>query len=89
MADHRKPVVAVFCGSKSGTDPQFLTDAATLGALLAQNGFDISEYKIKHRKDTILRNCVDSELGLHILKCALNIPIKQIANQVSIFDNVE
>ncbi|MFN5375980.1 MAG: TIGR00730 family Rossman fold protein [Chitinophagaceae bacterium] len=41
MADHRKPVVAVFCGSKSGTDPQFLTDAATLGALLAQNGFDI------------------------------------------------
>jgi uncharacterized protein (TIGR00730 family) len=41
MADHRKPIVAVFCGSKSGTDPQFLTDAATLGALLAQNGFDI------------------------------------------------
>jgi uncharacterized protein (TIGR00730 family) len=41
MADHRKPVVAVFCGSKSGTDPQFQTDAATLGALLAENGFDI------------------------------------------------
>jgi DNA (cytosine-5)-methyltransferase 1 len=57
--------------------------------LQEQNGFDLSEYKIKHRKDTILRNCVDSELGLHILKCALNIPIKQIANQVSIFDNVE
>ena len=41
MADHLKPVIAVFCGSKSGTDPHFLTDAATLGTLLAQNGFDI------------------------------------------------
>lgn len=41
MADHRKPVVAVFCGSKGGTDLQFLADAAALGAILAQNGFDI------------------------------------------------
>ena len=41
MADHQKPVVAVFCGSKKGTDPQFLADASVLGALLAQNGFDI------------------------------------------------
>ena len=56
--------------------------------LQEQNGFDLSEYKIKHRKDTILRNCVVSELGLHILKCALNIPIKENVNQVSIFDNM-
>jgi hypothetical protein len=53
--------------------------------LQEQNGFDISKYKIKHRKDTILRNCVDSELGLHILKCALNIPIKKIENQLQMF----
>lgn len=41
MADHQKPIVAVFCGSKSGTDPQFVQDAADLGRLLAENGFDI------------------------------------------------
>jgi len=31
-------------------------------------GFDLSKYKIKHRKDQILRNCVYPEVGLHILK---------------------
>jgi DNA (cytosine-5)-methyltransferase 1 len=30
-------------------------------------GFDISGYKIGQRKDQILRNCVNPELGLHIL----------------------
>jgi len=30
-------------------------------------GFDISGYKIKERKDKILRNCVEPKLGLHIL----------------------
>jgi len=43
-----------------------------LAQLQADNGFDISKYKIKHRKDTILRNCLDSELGLHILNCYKN-----------------
>ncbi len=41
MADHQKPIVAVFCGSKNGSDPQFVQDAADLGSLLANNGFDI------------------------------------------------
>lgn len=31
-----------------------------------RKGFDLSNYHIKHRKDQILRNCVDAELGLHI-----------------------
>ncbi len=31
---------------------------------------DISKYKLKQRKDQILRNCVDPELGLHIFNCA-------------------
>jgi DNA (cytosine-5)-methyltransferase 1 len=35
-----------------------------------RKGFDLSKLKINHRKDQILRNCVDSELGLHILECA-------------------
>jgi DNA (cytosine-5)-methyltransferase 1 len=34
-------------------------------------GFDITKYKIKHRKDQIIRNCVNPELGLHILNCAM------------------
>jgi DNA (cytosine-5)-methyltransferase 1 len=30
-------------------------------------GFDISNYKLSQRKDQVLRNCVNPELGLHIL----------------------
>jgi len=41
MGDHQKPIIAVFCGSKTGTDPQLIADAAELGRLLAVNGFDI------------------------------------------------
>lgn len=41
------------------------------------HGFDISEYKLssklQKRKDQILRNCVDPELGLYILDRAMNI----------------
>lgn len=33
--------------------------------------FDLSDIKIKTRKDKILRNCVDPELGKMILDCAL------------------
>jgi uncharacterized protein (TIGR00730 family) len=41
MSDHQKPIVAVFCGSKGGENPQFLADAAELGKILANNGFEI------------------------------------------------
>jgi len=41
-------------------------------ALSVSRGFDLSKYKLKHRKDTILRNCVIPELGLHIFNCAFN-----------------
>jgi DNA (cytosine-5)-methyltransferase 1 len=33
-------------------------------------GFDLSKISIKTRKDKVLRNCVDPELGLMILNCA-------------------
>lgn len=33
-------------------------------------GFDLSDKDLNHRKDQILRNCVDSRLGLHIFNCA-------------------
>jgi len=46
-------------------------------------GFDLSLYKINHRKDQILRNCVNPDLGLHILNCALN---KEVVTQKTIFD---
>jgi DNA (cytosine-5)-methyltransferase 1 len=49
-------------------------------------GFDITKYKIKHRKDQIIRNCVNPELGLHILNCALaKKVIKKDYEQVSLF----
>ena len=39
-------------------------------------GISLQGIKLKHRKDQIIRNCVNPELGLHILNCALNkIPI--------------
>lgn len=48
------------------------------------HGFDISGYKFTDsRRDKILRNCVNPELGLHILNCALN---KENVTQKTIFD---
>ena len=41
------------------------------------NEFDISNYKIKSRKDQILRNCVQPEIGLHIFNRARNIQIEE------------
>lgn len=43
----------------------------------------------KHAHDKKLkdRNAVNSELGLHILNCALNVKSKQRSNQVSLFDS--
>lgn len=52
--------------------------------LQKDNGFDISKYKIKHRKDTILRNCVDSELGQYILDCSMKV-IRQNTSQPLLF----
>ena len=47
-------------------------------------GFNISDKKIKHRKDQILRNLVNPELGKYILDCAMNVPPKKIIP--SLFD---
>ena len=33
-------------------------------------GLSISKYKLKHRRDQILRNCVHPKLGLHIFNMA-------------------
>jgi len=35
------------------------------------HGFDLTNFKIKTRKDQIYRNCVHPDTGLHILNCAL------------------
>lgn len=42
----------------------------TMESLQKNTGFDISKYKNIGRRDKILRNCVDSKLGLHIFNCA-------------------
>jgi DNA (cytosine-5)-methyltransferase 1 len=33
--------------------------------------FDLRPYKMKHRKDQIIRNCVDPNVGEYVLRCAL------------------
>jgi DNA (cytosine-5)-methyltransferase 1 len=49
-----------------------------------QHGFDISKYKIKHRKDQILRNCVNPDLGLYILEQARGIIREENAQQTKL-----
>jgi DNA (cytosine-5)-methyltransferase 1 len=57
----------------------------SMAVLQEQRGFDLSKFKIKQRKDTILLNCVDSELGLHILNCSMNVIQKKETLQASLF----
>lgn len=57
----------------------------SMSVLQEQRGFDLSKFKIKQRKDTILLNCVDSELGLHLLNCAMNVIQKKETSQTSLF----
>jgi DNA (cytosine-5)-methyltransferase 1 len=38
------------------------------------NSFDLSKYKLNQRKDQIIRNCVNPELGLHIFEMAFKKP---------------
>jgi len=48
-------------------------------------GFDLSKIKLQTRKDAILRNCVDPDIGLMILECARGIIKSQDVNQLEIF----
>lgn len=48
------------------------------------HGFDLSKYK-NIDKRLMLRNCVRSEMGLHILNCARNIITKQNEKQIELF----
>jgi DNA (cytosine-5)-methyltransferase 1 len=48
-------------------------------------GFDLSTIKIKTRKDKILRNCVDPEIGKEILERAMNIIKKSDVSQSTLF----
>lgn len=57
----------------------------SMAVLQEQRDFDLSSYQIKHRKDTILLNCVDSKLALYILNCARNIITKRNPTQTTLF----
>ena len=57
----------------------------SMDVLQKQRGFDLSKYKLKKRKDTILLNCVDSELALHLLNCAIGILKKKNGKQQELF----
>lgn len=48
--------------------------------------FDLTNHKLKSRKDQIYRNCVHPDTGLHILNCALGkFLIKKDYEQPSLF----
>lgn len=49
-------------------------------------GYDLTKYKIKHRKDMILRNCVNPELGLYVLDCARDIIRQNNSTQKTLFE---
>lgn len=46
-------------------------------------GFDLSLIKLETRKNKVLRNCVDPEIGLMILNCACGIIQSENVNQLS------
>jgi len=59
----------------------------TIKQQITEVGFDISRYS-GIRKDTVLRNCVEPKLGLHILECARGIIKSQDVTQKTIFDSI-
>lgn len=48
--------------------------------------FDLTKYNIKHRKDQILNNCVNPDLGLYVLEQVKGIIRHSKTEQVSLFD---
>lgn len=48
-------------------------------------GYDLTKYKIKHRKDQIIRNCVNPDLGLYILEQAKGQMRQKETEQTSLF----
>ena len=69
---------------KYNTDKKTLR-GNSLEVLQIQRGFDLAKYKIKQRKDTILLNCVDSELSLYLLERAQNLFQNKKTIQVELF----
>jgi DNA (cytosine-5)-methyltransferase 1 len=62
-------------------------DIVNIKASQPHFGFDLSKVKLgKARKDAVLRNCVDPEVGEMILDCARGVIAKE-TNQISLFDN--
>jgi DNA (cytosine-5)-methyltransferase 1 len=49
------------------------------------HGFSLEGRKINHRKDQILRNCVNPELGLYILEQARGIVRQDKTTQTTLF----
>ena len=45
-------------------------------------GISLDGIKMKHRKDQIIRNCVNPEMGLHILNCSSFLKDKNTCNKL-------
>jgi DNA (cytosine-5)-methyltransferase 1 len=57
----------------------------------ALHNVDISKYSFTARRDKVLRNCVNSYLGLHILNCARNgvKELKEVQKPINKYKNPE
>lgn len=53
---------------------------ATIEELQKFKGFDLSNVKLNQRKDGVLRNCVEPNVGIHIIKCAFKEQQKKLFN---------
>lgn len=63
-------------------------DIGNIKASQPNFGFDLSKMKMKTRKDKVLRNCVDPEIGLSILNCAMGVIESEKSNQLSLLDGL-
>ncbi len=60
-------------------------DIVNIKATQPHYGFDLSNIKMQTRKDKILRNCVDPEIGLMIINCAMGIINNEALHQQSLW----
>ena len=58
----------------------------TLKVKMEHQGIIVKDfYNYKKDKRTLLNNCIEPELGLHILDCAMNVIRKENTEQIKLF----
>lgn len=61
----------------------------SIGLLSKRKGFDLSHIDLGHRKDQILHNCLEPELGKHVFDCAFGNPTNYQSQIFTFSENPE